>query len=99
MLRAETGPPDDAAALRRRNNPRRIRPGMHEPRIGTLLPLLIGFVALGGPLVLVIWHELSELLMGRIRPLPLAGAGVLLVLFLWLAAGLGQRLQRISSNQ
>jgi hypothetical protein len=71
---------------------------MREPRISSLLLLLVGFVAIGGPLVLLIWSELNELLMGRIRPLPLAGAGLLLVLFLWLAAGLGTRLQRIASD-
>jgi hypothetical protein len=72
---------------------------MDEPRIGSMLPLLLGFLAVGGPLVLVIWHELSELLMGRVRPLPLVGAGLLLGLFFWIAIGFGRRLQRLSPDR
>jgi hypothetical protein len=67
------------------------------PRLRTLLPLLVGFVAVGGPLVLFIWHELSELLMGRIHPGPLAVAVVLLFVLFWLASQFG-RLQRINGD-
>jgi hypothetical protein len=68
------------------------------PKLGSLLLLLAGFLVLGGPLVLFIWHELSELLMGRIHPGALGVALVLFGVLLWLAARLGRRLQQISGN-
>jgi hypothetical protein len=60
--------------------------GANTQRMGSLLALLVGFLVLGGPLVLLIWHEVSELLMGRIHPGHLAVA-MLLLGVLWLASG------------
>jgi hypothetical protein len=68
------------------------------PQLRTLLPLLAGFLLIGGPLVLLIWHEMSELLMGRIHPGPLAVAAVLLGVLFWLVSRLGQRLKQISGD-
>jgi hypothetical protein len=68
------------------------------PKLRTLLPLLLGFLALGGPMVLFIWHELSELFMGRIHPGPLAMAAALLLALFWLASRFGRQLLRINGN-
>jgi hypothetical protein len=67
-------------------------------RLGHLVLLLAGFLVIGGPLALVIWRELSELLLGRVHPGPLAMAAALLVVFVWLAARLGRSLQRLGGG-
>lgn len=64
--------------------------------MGALLPMLVGFLALAAPLVLVVWHELSELLLGRVHARPLALATLLLAALAALARQLARRLLRTS---
>jgi hypothetical protein len=60
--------------------------------------MLGGFLVIGGPMALFIWRELSELLLGRVHPGPLAVAGVLLVGFIGLASLLARRIQRLGED-
>jgi hypothetical protein len=61
--------------------------------------LLTGFLLLGGPMALFIWRELSELLLGRVHPVPLVIASLLLVVFVWLAIRLGRTLMRVAGPE
>jgi hypothetical protein len=88
--------PAAGAHTEHREDPEPMSNPQPSPPLCKLLLTLAGFVLVGGPLVLFVWHELSELLMGRIHPGPLALAAVLLGVFLWLASRLGRRLQKFS---
>jgi hypothetical protein len=59
-----------------------------------LLPLGAA-VVVGAPMVMVIWHNLSELLAGRSHTLGLLVSAGLLVLFLFLVRALARTLGRL----
>lgn len=56
--------------------------------------IMAAFVVVGGPLVLYVWHALSDLLIGRIHTGELALALGLLAALVALAAALGRLLLR-----
>lgn len=57
-------------------------------RIGRLVLIMAAFLVIGAPLAAYIWHVLSDLLAGRVRPGPIGIALAFLLVFLFLLAGL-----------
>lgn len=63
--------------------------------MGKLVAALLGLLMVGSPLVLYIWHELTEALSGRVSLNRLALAGVFLVVLVFLLRGFGRYLLRL----
>ncbi len=69
------------------------------PRLGPLIALLAGYLILAAPMAIYIWHQLSEVLMARIDPFPVAVAAGLLVVFVILAFLLARQIARLSQEE
>jgi hypothetical protein len=66
--------------------------------MGRLFMALLGMLVVGGPMVLFIWHELSEALIGRIHPERLAMATLLLLVLIALLGRFGRYLLRLDET-
>lgn len=63
-----------------------------------ILPILVGGVVLGAPIVMVVWHNLSELLAGRPHTRGLLVSSGLLVLLFLLTRALARALGRLPTG-
>lgn len=71
---------------------------LEDEGMGQLMAALMGLLVVGGPMVLYVWHELSEALSGRISPDRLALSGVFLVLLVVMLRGFGRLLLRLDPS-
>jgi hypothetical protein len=72
--------------------------GAGTPSIGSLIAAIVGFVAVGVPLVALVWHNVNHLLSGdfdevRLATVLGAGAGLAVVLY-----GLARAVNRMSGH-
>lgn len=71
---------------------------MSVERPRTIAGALVLFVVIAAPLVLVVWHELSELLIGRVHPIEQLEAVVLLAVLVYVVARFGRHLSRLAED-
>lgn len=63
-----------------------------------LVRALVLFLVIAAPLVLLVWHELSELLIGRVHPIEQLEAVVLLAVLVYVVARFGRYLSRLAED-